>query len=226
MAKKLSYRKPVPWIHKQNPLVTSWVWDTPHFIATIFAEGMSAKKMFNWKINDKSTGVPVPFDSSTAKDYNEAAEAILEVVGKAYDRTLGYQDYAGDLATTFTVFDGKRINLAPLIGETISLLIYNEEDENDDIQVTGQFDIRHYDVAVRGDADTLVLINPAYIKSIRKEFYPRELIDEMYEEQQTVSKGRRVFHTEWKKGCTGRPGFKPGTTDHTPNDPFCPVHNI
>lgn len=227
MARKFSPRKAIPWIHRTNPLVTSWVWETDHFVATIFSEGLGAgKKMFNWKINDKSSGASVPFESSASKDFNEAVEGLLEVIGKSYDRVLGYQEYSGDLATTFTVFTGQKIDLSPLIGETITLLIYNEHDELNDIMISGQFDISHYDIVLQADDQTTVKINPAYVKSIKKEYNLNEMIDELDKASKTASRGRRIFYEEWRKGCTGRPGFNPGTTEHSIGDPFCSIHNV
>lgn len=226
MAKKLNYRKAVPWIHRSNPLVTSWVWETPHFTATIFSEGLTEKKMFNWKVSDKSSGSPVPFDSSTAKDFNEATQTLLEVIGKSYDRVLGYQEYAGDLATSFKVYDGRNIDLGVLIGDTVTISVLNVENEYDDLLLTGQLDISHYEVTLKTDDELIVSINPAYIKGIKREFSPTEVLDELAITASASSRGKRIFYDEWRPGCTGKAGFNQGTTEHKPNDPFCPVHNI
>lgn len=221
----LKHRTPIPWVHKQNPLVTSWVWETDHFIVTIYAEGISHKKMFNWKINDKSHGVPVPFDSSDAASFNASVEAALEVIGKSYPRNLGYQEYAGSLATTFKLNDGRSLDLSSLIGETVSLVAQNDSDLHEDILLTGMLDIEHYDVTIRTGESTVARVTPSYIKDIRREFGMTSALDELGNSVK-ASKNRRIFYEEWRRGCTGKPGFNAGTVEHTPNDPFCPIHNI
>lgn len=227
MAKKLTHRTPVPWVHTSNTLVTTWTWETPHFKALIISEGLTGgRRMFSWKVTDKSNGNNTPFDSSTARDYKEASESVLEAIGKGYDRGLGYADYAGSLATTFPVFDGRKINLGPLIGETVTLQVYNVELPSDDLLITGQFDVHHHDVAVYDGNGNVTYVPPAYIKSIRREFSPAEALQDLWDSQESHSKGMRVFKTEWSRGCTGKPGFRQGTTEHSMNDPFCPVHNI
>lgn len=227
MVKKLVHRTPVPWIHQTNPLVTTWTWETSHFKALIIAEGLPAgKKMFSWKITDKTSGHPTPFDSSTAKDYRDAAEQVLEAIGKGYERILGYGDYAGELTTTFAVYDGRKVNLGPLIGEQVTLRVHDVSTPNNDMLITGQFDVQHHDICIYDGNGNATYVPPSYLKSIRREFSPAEAIEELWQEQQGRSPGMRVFHTEWRKGCTGKAGFREGTTEHSTNDPFCPIHNI
>lgn len=216
-------REPIPWVHRVNPLVTSWTWETDHFIVIIYAEGLSERKMFHWKISDKSSGQPVPFDSNQEQSFNACVESILEIIGKSYNRKLGYQKYAGDLSTTFTVFDGRRFDLSPLIGEQVIIRVMNPDGE--EIQVSGMFDIENYDIVLRSGELNESRITPSSIIDIEKEFNPVSALDQLGKKVRS-SRAGRIFYEEWRKGCTGRPGFNAGTVEHSPGDKYCSIHNI
>jgi hypothetical protein len=219
----MAVRQPISWVHRSNPLITSWIWETPHFVLTIFAEGLNVKKMYNWKINDKSKGFPVPFDSAPAESFQASVDAAVEVIAKSYPRELGYQAYAGDLATTFTVGNGRRINFASLIGDMVVLTARNAN--NEDTLITGIFDIRNYDIVIQTGEATGVVIPPERVMAIHKEFGSTNVLDTLASDVKS-SRNKRIFHEEWRKGCSGKPGFNAGTVEHAPNDPYCSIHNI
>lgn len=216
-------RKPIPWIHNQNPLVTSWMWETDHFIVTIYAEGLTSRKLYNWKINDKSSGRPVPFDSAGVESFAASVDAAVEVIAKSYPRELGYQEYAGELATTFTVSDGRRVDLGKIIGD--SVIIRAHDGYGGEQLIMGTFDIRNYDISIQTGENELVIVPPEKVIDIQKEYGSTSVLNSLGNDIKST-KNKRIFHDEWRKGCTGKPGFNPGTVMHSPNDPFCPIHNI
>lgn len=215
---------PIPWVHRTNPLMTSWIWDTPHFTITIYSEGMSAKKMFHWKISDKSSGTPTPFDSNQENNFNDCVESVLELIGKSYKRQLGYTAYAGSLATTFVLHDGRKIDLSSLIGEQVTVKVFQPE-TGEEVSVNGMFDIEHYDVVLRSGEMSEAHITPGSIIDIEKEFNPVSALDAISRNVRS-SKGQRIFYEEWTKGCTGKPGFYGETVEHSPADKYCSIHNI
>jgi len=218
------HRRPIPWFHRTNPLVTSWIWDTDHFTVTIYAEGTNARKMYHWKINDKSSGTPVPFDSSAGDSFADCVDTVLEIIGKSYKRTFGYQEYAGDLATTFKVHDGRVIDLSSLIGENVSL-VARDDSSSEPMLITGMFDIQHYDVVIRTGETSVSTITPSFIIDIQKEFGTMSALDEL-ESGVKASKNKTIFYEEWRRGCTGRAGFNAGTVEHNANDAYCPIHGV
>jgi hypothetical protein len=215
-------KQPIPWEHKSSAVVSSWTWTTTHFTVSIFAEGLSSRKMYNWKILDKSTGFPRPFDNGMAMSFNEAVEALLEVIGKGYARELGYLAYAGKFATTFQISDGKKYDFAGVIGESVVARVIDAE--GSETVVTGLFDIHHYDFII-SNGDNAMTVPPLKVIDILREFGMTSLIKTTSEEP-TRSRTGRIVHEEWRKGCTGKPGFRPGTTQHPPNAPYCSIHRI
>jgi hypothetical protein len=180
--------------------------------------------MYHWKINDKSSGRPVPFDSSDGDSFGDCVDMILEVIGKSYKRSFGYQEYAGALATTFKVSDGREINLGSLIGENVTLMA-RDDSSSEGIRISGMFDIEHYEVVIRTGETTISKVTPSYIVDIQKEFGTRSAIDEL-DGGVKASKNKSIFYEEWRRGCTGRPGFNSGTVEHNANDALCPLHRL
>ena len=216
-------RKSIPWSHHTNPLVSSWIWETPHFILTIFAEGLSSKKMYNWKINDLSQGYSVPFDSAPAESFQASVDAAIEIIAKSYPRELGYQAYAGELATSFIIADGRKLNFASIVGESVILTARTADGE--DSIINGLFNIRNYDILIQTGEDTGVIVPPERIVDVKKEFGSMSILDSLANNVKST-RNKRIFYQEWTKGCSGRPGFNPGTVEHGPNDPYCSIHNI
>lgn len=216
-------RAPIPWVHKSNPIVSTWVWETPHFILSIFAEGLSAKKMYNWKIVDKSSGIPRAFDSAPAISFPDAVDAAIEVIAKSYARELGYQAYAGELATTFSIANGKSYDFAPVIGESVIMKAYDVD--GSETLITGLFDLLNYDFVVYTNGSSGVVVPPNKVIDILKEYGMSSLLN-VHENGIKSSRKRGIIHEEWRKGCTGKAGFHAGTVEHGPNDKYCPIHGV
>lgn len=218
-------RKPIPWEYTDNASVKIWEWFTKDFKVTILSEG-SGRKSFGWKIIDCSQGRDIPFESSISNSFNEAVDTILELIGKSYTPSLGYGAYAGELATTFTVASGMKLDFAPLVGETVIVKVI--DDNLVERILTGSLQISNYLIKIIVDSTSAVSVPPERIKDIQKEYGGISLIQGRLKNspKATSTKLKRVFNTEYVRGCTGRPGFKPGTVEHGPGDPYCPIHNV
>lgn len=222
MSSKRAPVLPVPWNHKPGSMASSWSWDTPHFMVTIFAEGMSSRPMYNWKISDKTSGFIKTFDTGMDLSFNEAANNVLEIIGKSYPRTLGYQAYAGPLATTFMISDGKKYDFSPAIGEKVIMKVLDTN--NREITLSGVFDISNYDFALT-QGDGVLLIPPTQVIDILQEFGHSSYI-KFGDNSPSRSGTGRIVHEPWQKGCTGKPGFRPGTTVHPPGAEYCSIHGV
>lgn len=214
-------RTSIPWAHTSSAIISLWVWETPHFVVTISREGMSVKKMFNWKIVDKSTGVSQNFESGPDVSFESAVDTALEIIAKAYPRELGYQQYAGELATTFTVANGRRYNFASAIGENV---IVRALDENNEEQLyTGLFDTQNYSFIVSSGNKDVTMIPPGRVLDVVKEFGMSSFL----QTSPTVNKKMsRTVNAEWVPGCTGQPGYRANTVTHSSNTKFCPIHQV
>lgn len=223
MNKKFS-TEPIPWVHKPSNLVSAWSWETEHFVVNIFAEGLNTKAIYNWKISDKSLGYTKMFETGADLSFNDSVNSILEVIGKSYPRILGYQAYAGALASTFVISTGKKHDFSNIIGETVVAKVLNSD--NDEIILTGVFDIQNYDFTIT-NGDSILIVPPNRVVDVLKEYGMLSLINFDPEESKIArSKSGRIVHEEWRKGCTGKPGFRPGTTNHPPGADYCTIHHI
>lgn len=211
-------RKPVPWLFVDSPLLKAWTWSTEHFEAKIFS--MGTQNGYAWKVVDSSGSRAVTLGAGEAQRFNQAEDELLELIGKSYPITLGYQSYAGDLATTFVLRSGRKVDLAPYVGTDVIVDVFNKEDPSTPITLVGVFSIKNYKVHIRTDRSSVSAVPPEFIINIRREFDPTKMQDKV--ERQG---SRRVFQQEWVKGCTGRPGFLVGTVIHNPTDEFCPIHD-
>lgn len=160
-------RKPVPWKYSENAIFKNWLWETPHFIVKIIGEGdiTEGGAVFTWSISEKTERGTFIFESSTNRSFREAESEIVEIIAKSWKPQLGYGEYAGDLATTFTISGGKRLNFNEFSGEQVSIVFKNNGTEE---TRTGQLAIRHYKILVKLDNDKVIEIPPALIKSVEK----------------------------------------------------------
>lgn len=217
---------PIPWEHLSSPLVSSWTWTTPHFVVTIIVEGVATgdgSRMYSWKVNDLSSGQSVPFDSGVEYSFKEATDAVLELVGKSYSPELGYQAYAGSLASTFTINDGKKYDFIGAQGQAVVVKAYDEN--NREVSLRGQFQIQNYDFLLKTVGGQTILVPPVKVIDVLQEYGLTSLIRDVVTQSSRTSSGRIVYE-EWTKGCTGKPGYKPGTTIHPPGSLYCTIHNV
>lgn len=217
-------RKPIPWVYTDGEIAKFWIWKTPEFEVRIFAEGrIGARTSFGWKITDLSRGREIPFDSSVATTFQEAVDTILEIIGKSYPRKLGYLTYAGDLATTFQIGTGQKLDFASFSGESVIVKIV--ADDGAETVLVGVLQVENYLIKVRSEDNIVTSFPPARIKDVQKQFGGISLSNR--EPSKAVgTKLKRVFHTEYTRGCTGRPGFLPHTVMHGPADEYCSIHKV
>lgn len=214
----MSARRAVPWIHATHPMFKTWSWETEHFEAKITLVGKTSG--YTWKVVDISGSSKDLLDLGETTSWKQAESDILELVGKAYPLKFGYGAYAGDLATTFTIKTGIKVNFAKYVGTTVIAEVFNKRNPERPQVIAGTLTVENFNIQIRTDNSQAVLLPPAFILNIRKEYDPSKV-----EEYKTRKTGRRVFQGEWRKGCTGSPGYVPGTVVHNPSDDFCPLHD-
>lgn len=221
MANKV-IKEPIPWHIEDSSIFTSWIWETDHFVLTIFGEG-SEKKVFNWKIAEKSSGRPLVFDEGSGVSFKDCVDQSVEIIAKSWDRKLGYQKYAGDLATTFVIADGRKIDFSSLVGTTVTVTA--KDSEGSHTILTGALDTHFYDIAISTDNTTLTIIPSRKIIDVKQEFGSVSAIDSL-EVKGLGSANKTVTRQAWVPGCTGKPGYHPGTTIHQHDDPYCSIHKV
>lgn len=241
-------REPVPWEFTPGERLSTWVWDTPHFQATIIAEGSSpnrsglpalpgvnnpnpqatsGKRMYHWRIADKMRypGKVVPLDSAAGISFEGCQEEVVETVAKAYPKDLGYSIYAGNLATTFSISKRRRYDFSQFVGKRLTILVYDDDNEETRARFKGVFDIDGYEFTIRDDEGDMVFINPYSVDDIHLEFGGKSGLD-MLEAQASTSSRGTTFYEEWRPGCSGQKGYEPGTVTHSPADSYCFLHHV
>ena len=160
----MASRKPVPWNYTDNGVFKTWTWSTPHFTIDIIAEGeIGAGASYSWSITEKKDGKSYLFEQSMAGSFREAELEIVEIVAKSWDRKLGYSEYAGDLATTFEFYGGRKLNFEPFLGEHVRITF------NDDngLQIkNGLLGLKNYSILLKLENNQILVIPPAKIKDL------------------------------------------------------------
>lgn len=225
---KLLTRTSPPWIFRNTPTMKEWIWDTPHFRAIINSDisDKGVQKPFLWSVDYKDEGnILLPLSSDIAHSFSRAEDNVAELVAKSFPRNLGYIEYAGNLAYTFQLGTGDRIDLTSLLGENV--IITTRDEQGEEGTFYGIFDIQNYDIIISSSDGSAYRIPPGYIISIYNEYNSQDLITPIKEMQSKIKgKQARIIEGEWVPGCTGRPGFRNNTVEHSIGDPYCPVHNI
>ena len=214
----MSDKKPIPWIFKDSALFKSWSWTTEHFDARILMTAGASSP--TWRIVDKSGSDKVELGMGEEQGFPTAQDAVLELIGKAYPVKCGYGAYAGDLATTFIIKNGKKVNFAPYIGSNVILNAYNKNNPKRPVVLIGVLSVSHFNIELKTDRNNVLVVPPAFIIDLQKEFEPSQMI-----EFKAKNSAQRLFREEWRKGCTGSPGYLAKTVIHNPNDDFCPIHD-
>jgi hypothetical protein len=210
--------KPIPWIFKENPMLKSWSWETDLFDAKILmTKGIDSP---TWTVVDRSGTPPTPLGMGEELSFQEAQDAILELIGKSYPVRYGYWAYAGKLATTFIVKNGQKVDFTPYIGSSVIIEAYNKRDPSRPAVLIGTLSVSHFNIELKTDRERILVIPPAFIISVKKEF---DTSGNVQVKEQVG--GKRLFREEWRPGCTGSPGYLQGTLVHNPNDVFCPIHD-
>lgn len=215
----MTERRAIPWVFVDSPLLKAWTWKTPHFEAKILS--MGSRDSYTWKVVDHTGAPSTVIGAGEFNTFDGAEEELLELIGKAYPINLGYQAFAGDLATTFVIRSGKKVDLAVYIGNNVVVEVFDKKNPDVPLTIVGLFSLVNYKVHVKTDRNNVSVIPPEFIINVRREFDPSQM-----EEKVERSGSRRVFNQEWVKGCTGHPGFIFGTVIHNPSDEFCSIHDI
>lgn len=211
-------RKAIPWIFKTNPLMKSWSWNSDHFDATIM--GSPGSPVATWRVVDKSGSTPTQIGMGEDDTFLAAQDSVLELVSKSYPTKCGYTAYAGDLATTFNIKNGKRVDLSTYVGSQVIVEAFNKKDPSRNTILMGTLSVSHFNVELKTDQNRVLVIPPAFIINIKKEFDSSEM-----SERKEKLGVQRLFKEEWRRGCTGSPGYITKTVIHNPNDEFCSIHD-
>lgn len=204
----------IPWAHSTADFGSIWRWQTPHFNVTVNGSNRSCYYVIS-SINEDGTLEPFA-DGSTAH-FAEAELLIRETIGKAYSKALGYQGYAGYLATTFMISTSEKIDFAPYFGKLLNLEVYIRDEASGEVQeetLKGFISVEHYDIIFEGQGKVL-RISPTFIKSITL-----ARIAELPKNKETYLD--RIYNGSVVPGCTGRFGSFPGVVEHYGN--ICPIH--
>ena len=225
----------IPWVYSDSPGVLMWTWVTDHFVATIRGSQAAVDpahaggadrviRSYTWELSDlirRQQDLPRLLIEGTCGSFDEAEDFVREHVGKAYDPRLGYGPIAGPFATTFTVADGRRIDVGDLIGHrcTVTVLVAGGGQDS----VAGDLSVHHYRLRLR-DGDSVYEITPEHIVDVRHRSRAADRAAAVTASP-TYSGIGRIHKVEWRRGCTGAPGFDPGTVDHA-GAPRCPLHEV
>lgn len=209
-----SMTKPVPWTYHASDMMPSWEWRTDHF----FAQIIKSENAFTVTVNDLTSGHPRHLLHDITFSHAEAVKMVLSVVGKSYPLRLRYREYAGHLATTFTIHDGTEMDFGPMEGAPVSAVI---KDQGSTRMVTGSLQIDRHKIRLLLDSGQMLVVPPALIVSVQ---HRNQLASET--EAATQRAGSRTIQAQMKPGCTGRPAFRPGYVEHPPASGWCPVHRV
>lgn len=223
-------REPVDWNFVESASVQIWTWQTEHFEVRIFGEGTD-RRVYQWIINDRSNGNDRVFEEGSNDSFADAQDMILEILAKSYPQKLGYRKYAGELATTFKVSDGRKLDFGPLEGYDVTVTY--EDNEGQRTNAIGTLSVANWAVRVRVDGSSAVKIPPHRIVDVVRDGISVLSTQKVEEQSGPVpiggkrnrrSTSGKVFHEPYRKGCTGKPGMIPGTVIHSSTDPICPIH--
>jgi hypothetical protein len=161
----VSKRKPVPWIYVENGRFKNWTWSTPHLIVKVIGEGDVSEggAVFNWQILEKKNGAEYIFEASTSRSFREAETEILEIIAKSWDKSFGYDEYAGPLATTYQIYGNQKLNVESFVGHNVSLKI---SDEGGESILSGVFGLKNYNFILRQKDNIVKIIPPLTVKEI------------------------------------------------------------
>ena len=228
----MSNRTQVNWHFVESASVQIWTWSTPHFEVRVFGEGTD-RRVYQWIVNDRSNGIDRVFEEGSNDSFVDAQDTVLEIIAKSYPQSLGYREYAGELATTYKMADGRKLDFGPLEGSDVS--VRYTDNEGNEADAIGTLSTTNWAIRVRIDSVTSVKIPPHRVLDVI--VHGHSVLEGVKKPEQSGPvpiggrRGRRsstgkVFHEPYVKGCTGKPGMLPGTVIHATTDPFCPIHGL
>lgn len=155
-------RKNVPWRYTESGSFKKWEWKTKHFTVQIIDDG-SPMLGFTWNVLDTTGSQPKILKTDRGSNFKEVQEAMLEYVGKSWDKHLGYTEYAGDLIYLFETSRGIKENLKEYIGEEVYLTYFDEIGEK---KKQGIFGVKNHSTLLKTPDGKILLIPPLIIKKI------------------------------------------------------------
>lgn len=211
----------IPWRLGEDPNISLWIWETDYFTAQIQTD--SYRKSFSWQIADVSQGFKQPLADGFEGSYRKAEEAVREVVGKSYPKSLGFAKYAGHYATTFKIFSGEKIDFGPMEATSVIMMVRVPDKRNGGIReqrIQGMLHCVNYHIEVSPEVGPTVRIPPSRIVSVKKEFgdFAKAKDDD------SLTRSLRIFPGKVLPGCTGKPGMFPDTVEHPTRAPHCAIH--
>lgn len=214
--------KQVPWEYSNASFLETWKWETPHFVAYIKCDSnvgiAGTKKSYMITVEDITRGRKHVILNDMAFSFKEASEMVLEKVSKSYPANTNYREYAGDLATTFTIADGRKVNFANLEGHRAVLTVHTEDGRKN---LVGSLQVKHYQIELTLEGGNKALIPPVLIFDVHSEDGSRFIsVDNNEQTSDRTVKG--IF----LRGCTGKPGYFSGTIEHEPGTDWCPIHRV
>jgi hypothetical protein len=223
--------EPIPWTFTNSPGVLLWTWISEHFVARVSGAEVSAAedpigrrvvRSYQWDLSDlmrTQQGLPRLLIEGAAPSFEAAEAAIREHVGKCYDPRLGYVRFAGELAYTFTLSTGERIDISTYIGTTCTVTVLMPDGSSR--SVTGDLEVEHYKWRLT-TPEVLLEIIPEHVVRIANRSEAAERATALTHLVSYSGIGR-MYREEPRPGCNGRPGFLVGTVDHA-GAPRCPIH--
>lgn len=206
--------KTIPWNYQESPFAKSWTWTTDHFEAKVRSDG----SRYVWTVSDLSKGRQIPLGSGPETSFTAAEDEVRELVGKSYPTRLGYRAYAGSLATTFRIYTGEVIDFGPL--ESSKVIMTVRTSEGVERILTGALRVVHHELHVVSESGTY-RVSPSFIVKVSREFGG---MGSSPSKARKLGKSGRLYEGELVPGCTGVLGYDPGTVDHPPRAPHCPIH--
>ena len=204
----------IPWVFTDAPYLKLWTWRTPHFEARVTADFNS----YAWEILDlMATTDPtgVLLTEGRTGDFATAENEVRETIAKSYPTRLGYQTYAGPLATTFTLATGQRVDLGVFTG--VRCIVTVKFPDASLHTYYGDVRIVNYDLRLTQESGQTLAIQPTHITSIIAEAGPTSI-----NSQSSYTGLGRIYRGRMMAGCTGKPGYLPDTIDHV--GPICGIH--
>lgn len=203
---------PIPWHHDLSDLQAVWLWETEAFIVKVLGDVHSCYYTVTDKLADPAKPELIA-DGQTAS-FHQAEMRVRELIGKAYNPNLGFRKYAGNLATTFTISTGNRIDFGPYEGQMVTVEVFTGNSSTR--ALTGELRIENFLVSlIKGE--THVNIRPTHVKTIT-------LLNNARQEKLTRYEriSGRTYRANWEEGCTGEDGFLMNTVEH--RYAVCPIH--
>ena len=220
----------IPWIFSDGSGLLMWNWVTDHFAARIHGREVQDPDKprlrnvvsYHWQLVDlmrTHQGVPRQLVEGTSAEFDLAERCVRESVGKCYDARLGYLPFAGHLAYEFVLATGERVDISSLLGTRCSVTVRLADGTSR--TVAGDLTVDGFRWQLQSARERFRIV-PEHVTRITNRSEIAESAARAVRHDAYTGIGR-MYAEEPGPGCSGRPGFRIGTVDHTGTD-LCPVH--